>query len=535
MGLRILPHVNMHTIIASNLFMFNNDTALLIKNSAHPQLSNLYANMANISKNAFKFNQGQYIVNIGLNEDAPNQRMMFNQQNEIRENRVFNPFPHLPPRSTPYAAVVVSSSNVVLHRNCFKKPGSRVWNNWGTPSAPQFLRKIFDRFYRYSLASIEIDPYSSVCNQRSPHMTRLQEHIRHFQTSAKPFKIGGTVYENHDLPLGRYTVTDDLHITPGVGVLVEGAMSSRGITTRLLLAQIGESFFTAAPFELQLPDKVRLIDGDGDQTPEGRLEVFVDGEWGTVCNRSWTAHHALTNWRIFPSAGDLPMLMDNIRCEENEVDITRCRFDGQRHNVGAGCRKSEPVSLTSTHHNSRPLLQVSWNYHTFNNLEISNNFWNGIDVVYNDLMKKPTIRNAWLDPNEQPDQEANNIFAIPSSQIDRLEVMASSQEQRKFLFPYQQYDCPLVTYEVRTRDYVVCVWFFEYGLSARLPNSIVNPASNAVTKPADHWSDHEQSPKEPNRVPQSLRAGNQMRLRYTRSHGMPNKWCFSYIFPSIVS
>ncbi|CAJ0963174.1 unnamed protein product, partial [Mesorhabditis belari] len=657
MGLRILPHVNMHTIIASNLFMFNNDTALLIKNSAHPQLSNLYAN-ANISKNAFKFNQGQYIVNIGLNEDAPNQRMMFNQQNEIRENRVFNPFPHLPPRSTPYAAVVVSSSNVVLHRNCFKNPAAEfeigtelsehakvinaTENNWGTPSAPQFLRKIFDQFYRYSLASIEIDPYSSVCNQRSPHMTRLQEHIRHFQTSAKPFKIGGTVYENHDLPLGRYTVTDDLHITPGarlgiasgssfefapgVGVLVEGEMLVAEDYNSATFGSNQRVVFTAAPFELQMNDKVRLIDEDGsDQTTEGRLEVFVDGEWGTVCNRSWTAHHALTvcnqlglvmdpeyfeNWRIFPSAGDLPMLMDNIRCEENEVDITRCRFDGQRHNVGAGCRKSEvvgircvpprwagvrysllanPYTVTGQPTMSNWLiekaglfdfrtpqfaaaLQIDWNYHTFNNLEISNNFWNGIDVVYNDLMKKPTIRNAvirnnrrhgirlrsngitienvtitgsgfagihynskvsmglqrdivsWLDPNEQPDQEANNIFAIPSSQIDRLEVMASSQEQRKFLVAVPTNDCPLVTYEECAHEIMLTASGFEYGLSARLAIQIVNPASNASDEDAlitDPITNKVYSVRK-NQIEFPITSrGNQMRLRYTRSHGMP--------------
>lgn len=69
----------------------------------------------------------------------------------------------------------------------------------------------------------------------------------------------------------------------------------------------------------------------------GRLEVRIDGQWGTVCNRSWTAQMAqlacnqlgltmdvqyFENWRTYVSAGDHPMLMDNLRCEEREYDIT---------------------------------------------------------------------------------------------------------------------------------------------------------------------------------------------------------------------
>lgn len=93
----------------------------------------------------------------------------------------------------------------------------------------------------------------------------------------------------------------------------------------------------------------------------GRLEVrLVDGEWGTVCNRSWTQQLAqlacnqlglaidiqhFENWRIFPEAGDLPIRMDNIRCEEREYDLTKCRHDGFLHNVNShlSCRSTEVV------------------------------------------------------------------------------------------------------------------------------------------------------------------------------------------------
>lgn len=92
----------------------------------------------------------------------------------------------------------------------------------------------------------------------------------------------------------------------------------------------------------------------------GRLEVYVSNQWGTICNRSWTKELALLacnqlglimdpeyfeNWQIFPSPGELPIIMDNIRCEENEYDITNCRHDGINHNIIASCGSTNVVGL----------------------------------------------------------------------------------------------------------------------------------------------------------------------------------------------
>lgn len=40
-------------------------------------------------------------------------------------------------------------------------------------------------------------------------------YYRKFQSSHNSFVLGGTIYENSDLPNGTYTVTDDLQISPG--------------------------------------------------------------------------------------------------------------------------------------------------------------------------------------------------------------------------------------------------------------------------------------------------------------------------------
>lgn len=81
-------------VINSNQFLNNNDTTLFVRNLAHPQLAALPANVCfklvkrslqvTISKNSFKFNRGKYVITIGLNEDAPKQKLVFNQQNEVR-------------------------------------------------------------------------------------------------------------------------------------------------------------------------------------------------------------------------------------------------------------------------------------------------------------------------------------------------------------------------------------------------------------------------------------------------------------------
>lgn len=120
--------------------------------------------------------------------------------------------------------------------------------------------------------------------------------------------------------------------------------------------------FTSAAFNLPRLENIRLVDEMGNKDViAGRLEVRLDdGLWGTVCNRSWTAElthltcnqlglimdpQYFENWRMFPEPGDLPIRMDNIRCEERESDLTKCRHDGSLHNSASrlSCRPTEII------------------------------------------------------------------------------------------------------------------------------------------------------------------------------------------------
>uniref|UniRef100_A0A1I7UI11 SRCR domain-containing protein n=1 Tax=Caenorhabditis tropicalis TaxID=1561998 RepID=A0A1I7UI11_9PELO len=650
-GMRISPAVNMHTVISSNQFLHNNDTALYIRNAQWPELSGLPAEVT-ISKNVFKFNVAKYIISIGMNEDAPKQSLLFNQQNEIRANTVFDPFPSLPPRSTPYAALVVSSSNVRIHRNCFNNERARYeiatelerhakWidareNNWGFQEIPRFIDKFFDQFNRYSLASIDIDPYMAACNQRMPYISLLNGAFRQFKKTSEPNRLGGIIYENHDLLKGRYTVTEDLQVVPGAKLTIASGsilefqhgigMLVQGDLIRNEYDQDEKVIFTSTPFILEKRANIRLVDADGnDEVTEGRLEVLVDEQWGTVCNRSWTPQLTVLacnqlglvadvqyfeNWRVFPEQGDLPMVMDNIRCEENEVDITRCRHDGIERNCAAGCRKTEVVGLRcleprwagvrysllanpptvtgqTTMDNWRiekgglfnfrtsefcAAFKIDWNYHTFHRLEIRNNFWDGVDVVYNDLVKKPAIRNSiiynnrrngfhvrsagitvenvtisfsgqsgvrynpsvsaleqedivsWLSLKEQPELEANNIFRIPDQRLDLIEVMESNLNQRKFLVAAETEDCPDDPLQECVYNLMIRSVGYQYGLASKMAIQIVNPPSNTSDEDAiftevstgKSWSARKDQIYFP-----VVSTENAMRMRYTRSYGTP--------------
>ncbi|KHN76827.1 HHIP-like protein 1, partial [Toxocara canis] len=176
----------------------------------------------------------------------------------------------------------------------------------------------------------QVNPFAAVCNQRNPHITTVQQYYRSFRKESEPYVLGGTIWENEDLGAGRYTVIDDLNVVPGARLTIS----------------------PGTVFEFS--NGVGMLV----QVTAGRLEVYVNGQWGTICNRSWTQDLArlacnqlglimdseyFENWRIFPSSGSLPIIMDNIRCEEREYDLTRCRHDGVTHNVASSCASTEVV------------------------------------------------------------------------------------------------------------------------------------------------------------------------------------------------
>ena len=84
---------------------------------------------------------------------------------------------------------------------------------------------------------------------------------------------------------------------------------------------------------------MRLVEGSW--SGEGRVEIFHDGTWGTVCDDSWDMNDAKVVCRAlgYPSATFAPttayfgqgsgeIWLDNVYCLGIESSIERCRHNG---------------------------------------------------------------------------------------------------------------------------------------------------------------------------------------------------------------
>lgn len=127
-------------------------------------------------------------------------------------------------------------------------------------------------------------------------------------TCASGTNIGGDIVVDTNLTLNGtpYAVTQDLivaenatlSIQPGVqlnfdvavSLKVEGSLVAKGdLLERIVFTMnptnnsVNRSYTT--PLNLPYNEGIRLRDGSGHQ--DGRLEIFVNGQWGTVCNDWW--------------------------------------------------------------------------------------------------------------------------------------------------------------------------------------------------------------------------------------------------------
>ena len=108
-------------------------------------------------------------------------------------------------------------------------------------------------------------------------------------------------------------------------------------------------------------NEVRLV---GDSGSRGRLEVYHNGTWGTVCDNGFTDEAAevvcfmLGYGRTGKFIGNTfgggsgQIWLDNVRCYDNDLTLTQCQHsDWGRHN----CSHSNDVSITRSHGSVRVL------------------------------------------------------------------------------------------------------------------------------------------------------------------------------------
>ncbi|KAF6306975.1 serine protease 12 [Rhinolophus ferrumequinum] len=107
---------------------------------------------------------------------------------------------------------------------------------------------------------------------------------------------------------------------------------------------------------------IRLMDGENKK--EGRVEVFIGGQWGTVCDDGWTDRDAAVICRqlgykgparartmAYFGEGKGPIHVDNVKCTGNERSLADCiKDDIGRHN----CRHSEDAGVICDYVGKKP-------------------------------------------------------------------------------------------------------------------------------------------------------------------------------------
>lgn len=88
--------------------------------------------------------------------------------------------------------------------------------------------------------------------------------------------------------------------------------------------------------------KVRLVGDEQGHSDHGRVEIYVNGEWGTVCDDQWTIKNAAVVCQQlgFPYAlkaaknaefgegKNLRILLDDVQCEGTESSLLDCKHAG---------------------------------------------------------------------------------------------------------------------------------------------------------------------------------------------------------------
>ncbi|KAG5895778.1 hypothetical protein JTB14_001625 [Gonioctena quinquepunctata] len=501
-SLKIYPAVNLHANIEYNHFRQGTFGGLLVKNKPLEEF-NVLKNDIVVQQNYFINNSGTFVVNLGISPYAENQHLLFTR-NFVKSNKISEPFQmedgtvsNLNPRSRVAAPVVVGSSNIDIFRNIIENPDSKyeigshfedqsktincTFNWLGFGDDKSIFYRIFHRYDRYNLAKIIFIPF--LLHNSNPLTTRTnanQFHVPKFSTETSD-KVGGEIEGEELIPKGEYVVVRDITIRPGgkltiepgvtlrfppsIGMMVGGRLDARGIEPDSIRFTLKEELVHAPDnvtydtetekydsetelVEMEPKVPIRLLGGSSET--EGRLQLKINDQWGTVCNYGWTMKNAALvcqqlgyvlnpdDWNLerneVPAAGTAEtVILSNIQCDDFDLDITKCKSESTAdflnscnhdNDVGVRCYKTSwaGVRFSSLAERTdiqfltiekaglldyatvsfKPAMQLDFARQNFENIRITDNYFHGLGIMYSDIFSESVniIKNSDFSNNK---------------------------------------------------------------------------------------------------------------------------------------
>ncbi|XP_028258249.1 deleted in malignant brain tumors 1 protein-like isoform X2 [Parambassis ranga] len=202
---------------------------------------------------------------------------------------------------------------------------------------------------------------------------------------------------------------------------------------------------TPADSSTAFEGQVRLVNG-GNGSCSGRVEIFHDGEWGTVCDDDWDLLDAQVVCRqllcgrvlsVQQSArfgqGTGPIWLDNVSCTGRESQLSRCQHGGfgahncgHHEDAGAVCEFQHPQLPPSQFTCGRDKIQIGLNLYNMTssgldpfsgNLAALNCSWVRVqnDTVWYEVDAQANACGNMLRTNGTHAIYSNSLFIYPNN------------------------------------------------------------------------------------------------------------------------